>query len=299
MQKNRRGFTLVELLVVIGIIALLLGILLPSLGKARESAREVQCASNLRQWGLGFTMYVDANKGTMPSDGPEDGNSNGNRITGPDLRGWDSDGLWFNAVPPLLNGKSYNQMYADHIAGTTRLPLDGDNSIFVCPVASTAVNRTSSPATNVNNGYFTMYGRTAASSAGQARDTFICYVLNSKMSDGTPGLKMARLRPASEFVLMLEKRMRGGEVNASDDAYYQSQGGDADRLTSRDLNRIKGDYQRFTTRHRKSRGGNMLFADGHVQFVSHKDATTAGVFDETMNRPGFLRWSLSDADAAP
>ncbi|HYE17308.1 MAG TPA: prepilin-type N-terminal cleavage/methylation domain-containing protein [Tepidisphaeraceae bacterium] len=63
---RRRGFTLVELLVVIGIIALLISILLPSLNKARESANRVACLSNLKQIGMAYMMYCDANKGWMP-----------------------------------------------------------------------------------------------------------------------------------------------------------------------------------------------------------------------------------------
>lgn len=66
MVPKRQAFTLVELLVVIGIIALLISILLPALSKARQAAATISCASNLRSVGQGLTMYQQENSGFFP-----------------------------------------------------------------------------------------------------------------------------------------------------------------------------------------------------------------------------------------
>jgi prepilin-type N-terminal cleavage/methylation domain-containing protein/prepilin-type processing-associated H-X9-DG protein len=64
--RKKAGFTLVELLVVIGIIALLISILLPALTRAKESARRVACLSNLRQVHMAFNLYASVNKDQVP-----------------------------------------------------------------------------------------------------------------------------------------------------------------------------------------------------------------------------------------
>ena len=79
-----RGFTLVELLVVISIIALLLSILMPALSKIRKQAKSVICQSNLDQWGKIFLMYANDNDGYFSDGCP---------------RQWvEPKGLWMNAL---------------------------------------------------------------------------------------------------------------------------------------------------------------------------------------------------------
>ena len=127
MRKRRiTAFTLIELLVVISIIALLMAILLPSLGKAREQARRATCMTNLHSIGQGIFLYA---------------HDNDDRLVPGDWRvSWD---VWSKVaeypkgcrMPPVLESREVN---LGHLIRSGILPLPGSNDhVFFCPSSRT------------------------------------------------------------------------------------------------------------------------------------------------------------------
>lgn len=97
-MKKKRAFTLVELLVVISIIALLVSILMPALGKARFQAKVLTCMTNLHQWGQIINLYAAENNGRLPAGAilsPTGGTNLGNN-------GWDMPRSFFPTFDPSL-----------------------------------------------------------------------------------------------------------------------------------------------------------------------------------------------------
>ncbi len=103
-MKRKHGFTLVELLVVIGIISILIAMLLPALNKAREAAKSVSCLSNMRQVMLGLAMYAHDNRGWLP----------------------------YSSSTDIVNGTSRTMSWAGRLAGHPNHYVQGAK-VFICP----------------------------------------------------------------------------------------------------------------------------------------------------------------------
>ncbi|MGH7179656.1 MAG: type II secretion system protein [Tepidisphaeraceae bacterium] len=126
--RNKSGFTLVEVLVVIGIIAILMGILLPTLSKARIQSRRVACQAQLRDVGSLFQMYLNTNKLRVPRVNPIPSQS-----------------------PPLVIAPSIVQVLEPYTRGATK--------VFFCP-ADQIINL---PGPGIPAGFNTYYEREGTS----------------------------------------------------------------------------------------------------------------------------------------
>jgi prepilin-type N-terminal cleavage/methylation domain-containing protein/prepilin-type processing-associated H-X9-DG protein len=113
-MKAGRAFTLIELLVVIAIIAILASLLLPALGRAKESAKAVSCLDNLKQWGFATQLFASENDDLLPKDGTPNGTS--------------TDEGWYIDLPRAIRIQTYQQM-----PWRTDPSIEPEHSIWICP----------------------------------------------------------------------------------------------------------------------------------------------------------------------
>lgn len=273
-RRVRAGFTLVELLLVVGMIAVLMGILLPAAARVRTTARAAICLNNLRSMGTGMMAFASLNQQALPWEGYAEGDR-AKRHVGP----WDEKTVWFNAAPKYLNQPTYNEMQLADAAGTAALPKAGDRSLFVCPEAEAGPGPTEDV---VTDGYFMYWGLEKDGTAVQ-RKTFWCYGYNTQLDEGIEDRNVNfrvtiyanRLKWPDETVLMAEKLMRPTEIEPS---YTGSIG--QQEISAKE----------FTARHRG--GGHVLFCDGHVAYFSRREVLNVDMTPGSngVNQKGKIVW---------
>jgi prepilin-type N-terminal cleavage/methylation domain-containing protein/prepilin-type processing-associated H-X9-DG protein len=244
-MSKRTAFTLVELLVVIGIIALLISILLPALNKARESANAVVCSSNIRQLGTGIALYTNENRGCLPAIAYMREPTSAGAIN----NGWTgySDLQWRHILAHYIKA----------------------NEVFQCPSKGDFTTKAANNITVLSDfrtpvyGHYKAIGQMANAAGGPgALDAVVDaasfpypFAPAATATDGSNKLIYAQHRrvtsirkPAS--VLMLTE---GGTDNGP-------------RLSLQSLTVPSNQYARFFFAHRKGKV-SMLFADGHAEHL--------------------------------
>jgi prepilin-type N-terminal cleavage/methylation domain-containing protein/prepilin-type processing-associated H-X9-DG protein len=281
---SRHGFTLVELLVVIGIIAVLIAILLPSLNAARRQADRIKCLSNMRQLGQGYLMYANDNKGGFPV-ARWYGKFKGNTI---DKRWHDFIGKYVvgsvgvrTSSGQILTGDlnpSGRQLSSERQLWSKEI-MDGNNALWGCPSwnRATVVGSSVTIDSQYHNGYAqNPYFASPNDSPFTKFRTFYVTATDGTPTSGT-WAKLNQYTHPAERCLLVESVHANLAVSPYGFPYTP------DTATPFPNVPDGGSFSLDFNRHGRLRAGNkptdaslnMLYCDGHAGFVSARDAYKA------------------------
>lgn len=268
MKKIARGFTLIELLVVIAIIAILSAILLPVLAKAKEKANRAACASNLRQWGLALTMYLDDNK-IFPLAKIPNGTPGAPAGYNEDDPSWNAliafhaagqgDSVWYNTLPNYAGGQPLWQIASS--GGSAN--FSSAKKIFDCPTANALHSDFASNPDHIVFNYGMNYkGNTGLTGVGY----------------GTNFMATMILHP-SAFVFLSDVRAHASEMPF---------------FGSNPANEVGCSHcwaAQISSRHNS--GANINFGDGHVAYFKYSYICSNGVSSAGDNSDPDINWTYN------
>ena len=292
MRKQKSGFTLVELLVVIGIIAILIAILLPALQRARESARQVQCLSNLKQVATGLFMYTNENKGWFPNiavfGGPGATLLGYGNLTTPPPPGFDPDWIGWPEDWIVWRGKKPNDRLIGAITKYLGNPQSGHN--MICPSDNYDSRRDFNPAEGpypysyVMNGYLSF-----GTNSNPHVPATLTAPKNNLRFPNNAAWKITQVKNSSNKIIVYEEDER-----TMRDGRGQSESPPIGMVNPIDMLSIRHDRQRIEpdpvpigssslktieAQPNCERKGNAAFVDGHGEYLTRIRASSRTHYD--------------------